>query len=234
MPNIILGCTRTYIRLYRKVGLLSRTEKRYLWLAELNFRNCLSIIYMYTQRWAFIMVNIRAAFRGCGWNRVPQLQNFYIFKRLFFFFFLLPVRQGVFVFGSFFMGRGSQNCTPFVSDHASSPAPLWLPVDGNWYSRDFVDHPVYHRPRFWKRLLLQKFDGQKVPGYEENLSTMHRGTKKKAIDYLWVGGGEGREDRGFFWGKNGDRRKDNNKFLNNTGEYKSCGKSKGGSLAFSY
>ncbi len=39
-----------YIRLYRKVDLLSRTEKRYLWLAEVNFRNCLSIIYMYTQR----------------------------------------------------------------------------------------------------------------------------------------------------------------------------------------
>ncbi len=47
--NIILGHMRTYIRLYRKVGLLSRTEKRYLWLAEANFRNCLSIIYMYTQ-----------------------------------------------------------------------------------------------------------------------------------------------------------------------------------------
>ncbi len=41
---------RTYIRLYKKVYLLSRTEKRYLWLAEVNFRNCLSIIYMYTQR----------------------------------------------------------------------------------------------------------------------------------------------------------------------------------------
>ncbi len=39
-----------YIRLYRKENLLSRTEKRYLWLAEVNFRNCLSIIYMYTQR----------------------------------------------------------------------------------------------------------------------------------------------------------------------------------------
>ncbi len=50
MPNIILGHTRTYICLYRKVGLLLRTEKRYLWLAEVNFRNCLSIIYMYTQR----------------------------------------------------------------------------------------------------------------------------------------------------------------------------------------
>ncbi len=50
MPNIILRRTRTYIRLYRKVDLLSRTEKRYLWLAEVNFRNYLSIIYMYTQR----------------------------------------------------------------------------------------------------------------------------------------------------------------------------------------
>ncbi len=29
---------------------LSRTEKSYLWLAEVNFRNCLSIIYIYTQR----------------------------------------------------------------------------------------------------------------------------------------------------------------------------------------
>ncbi len=38
-----------YIRLYRKVDLLSHTEKRYLWLAEVNFRNCLSIIYIYTQ-----------------------------------------------------------------------------------------------------------------------------------------------------------------------------------------
>ncbi len=35
---------------YRMVGLLSHTEKCYLWLAEVNFRNCLSIIYMYTQR----------------------------------------------------------------------------------------------------------------------------------------------------------------------------------------
>ncbi len=48
-PNIILGRTRMYIHLYRKVGLLSRTEKRCLWLAEVNFHNCLSIIYMYTQ-----------------------------------------------------------------------------------------------------------------------------------------------------------------------------------------
>ncbi len=42
-----------YIRLYRKVSLLSRTEKRYLWLAEVNFRNCLSIIYMYTQSFVY-------------------------------------------------------------------------------------------------------------------------------------------------------------------------------------
>ncbi len=49
-PNIILGRTRMYIRLYKKVDLLSRTEKRYLWLAGVNFHNCLSIIYMYTQR----------------------------------------------------------------------------------------------------------------------------------------------------------------------------------------
>ncbi len=40
----------TYIRLYRKVGLLSRIKKRYLWLAEVNFRNCLSIIYMFKVR----------------------------------------------------------------------------------------------------------------------------------------------------------------------------------------
>ncbi len=46
----MLGRPRTYIRLYRKVGLLSHTEKRYLRLADVNFHNCPSIIYMYTQR----------------------------------------------------------------------------------------------------------------------------------------------------------------------------------------
>ncbi len=50
MPNIILAHMRTYIRLHRKVDLLSRTEKRHLWLAAVYFRNCLFIIYMYTQR----------------------------------------------------------------------------------------------------------------------------------------------------------------------------------------
>ncbi len=51
-PRTDASAYSTYIRLYRKVDLLSRTEKRYLWLAEMNFRNCLSIIYMYTQRLA--------------------------------------------------------------------------------------------------------------------------------------------------------------------------------------
>ncbi len=58
MPKIILGRTRTYIGLYRKVDLLSRTEKRYLWLAEVNFRNWLSIIYMYTQSFSADSKNI--------------------------------------------------------------------------------------------------------------------------------------------------------------------------------
>ncbi len=67
MPNIILGHTCMYIRRYRKVDLLSRTEKRYLWLAEVNFRNCLSITYMYTQRLPPSSTNNNTApiLRGC-------------------------------------------------------------------------------------------------------------------------------------------------------------------------
>ncbi len=46
--NIILA--RTYVHTGRKtqVNLLSRTEKRYLWLAAVDLRNCLSIIFVYS------------------------------------------------------------------------------------------------------------------------------------------------------------------------------------------